>query len=1036
MNYIGLPEEQKVELGVEKTYVSTGKDLSDWESSFAQVVPNVYAATKTVSSFVPYMWTLFPSGREEFSDLGAGGKAITLGIDTVSLVPAALLFKGTKSLLQSGKVGSWLAGKVGKPLKSLSVVEETIPIGSKWESIPIIEKIKSQWKIPVDEAQALLEGNAKPVLWKQVLGPSGAFIPRKPTPNFSKLFKKGQVNPKITEQITKWQTTPLVQQRKEYYTELWKTKIKDMSNGGEPNFDNMFNYQVERFFGVKKAEGFSLKNASSKVMANLFLDTIDHPTKILKQLDIGYHWIIPTIFLPSRKAMGGGERMFGTYSMFERLKDKFRDVNEYAMQQYTNFVSLLADRGFGQLVKIKYGGKEIISGFKRDKEFTKEVWEEYGKTAVEMDRMRSSGATDLDVSNFLRNKPEIVQRLMTEIHKPFHDDLYKDYVLTRIPQIFMDRGLSEEGFKSFSILWEGENSNGIAKTLASFLDSNADLEAKEVMSRVGAGLDLLKSKITGSWFSETDGTKLKQLMDDVIEDLTFSTKDKVGFAGYLDNYAIRISKDAESLTNKRISLTGAGGHAGFVKTRLLEEHNELVSDPMRLIQARVNQQAKEIWLKPYLDKELKGIAKFPEGYKLYFDYWLGRMLGQPTAVDAKVAQWLTTTMGGLAKLFHKDPVWTSKRVHELAYKINDIVYKGALSFRPFAAVRNSFQPMLTVPTDMGGIKDTYWLARGYVRGLKPETQAYMQSKGMIGDYLEELKPSNILPQFNMKILGKEMPATKEFWDAGMWLFKGSDRFSRYVAGGAALEKWDHYVKKYLSPTNYQPKLFAKKMNIHLREDWVRRQIEGVLDKLPKQPTSQLDIDYIANEAKDKFVSDIVADTQWLYGVPDAPQITGKFGIISKTGAIFQTWWMNYITQLVSWFLRRGTPGDKLDRFFTWIVSSAVAGELMVHVAGFRGSQARATILGGPMPTEVSPMLIPPTWAPFYYALSSVAELAKLSPDLAKQRIKSLGRSLTLGIPGGIITGQAIRGYKQDEWEGLSRAIFNYYGGTGETLLKQ
>jgi hemerythrin superfamily protein len=1038
MDFVGYSS-QKESVSLENSFVpierESNQELRGREAQLAGSFPNIYAGVKAVSSVVPFMYALFPSGRDEFGEKSIGEKALSLGLDTATVIPAAYLFKGAKSIIQSGVIGKWLGGKAVKPWKSLSVLEDTIPTGSRWETRSLLEKVRSTWKLPEDEAKALIQRNAKPELWKAVPGPSGAFIPRKASPKFQKLFEKGELSSSAAKQLDYWQNTSLVKQRRDFYKAKWEEKLLSMSGGGKPDLQNMFNHQVGRFVG-EKAEGFLLENASSKVMANLLTDMIDHPKSVLKQLDIGYHWLVPTALLPIRKGVGGGEKAFGTYSMFEKLKGAFKDANEYELQLYTNFVIQLADRGFGTLVKTKYGGKEIISGFKRSKEFTKEVWEDYGKTAVELDRLKSTGAEEIEIANYLRSKPDIIQRLMTEVHKPFHDDLYKDYALTRIPQVLADKNLSEEGFREFAKIWEGDQGNGLAKVLSSILNPDADLKAATVLEKVGTALDLVKVSMKPTWFAERKPEVLAKDLEEIKKALSFSKRNEVGFLNYIDNYTIRLSKTAHDVTNQRLSLIGKAPHAAFVKTRLQEEASDIISDPARLLQARIGGQARELWLYPYLGEELKKMPNLPEGYKTYFDYWLGRMLGQPTAVDAKVAQWLTNSIGGLSKLFGKNEVWTSRRVNELAYKINDIVYKGALSFRPFAAVRNSFQPFLTVPTDMGGIKDTYWLLRGYKRGLAKETQEYMQSKGMIGDYLEELKPGTILPSFSSTIKGKEVPSLKPLWDVGMWLFKGSDRFTRYTAGGAALSKWDHYLAKYLTPKNYQPKTFAKKMNFHLRDDWVRRQLDEVMERLPKAPTSQQEIDAIANIAKDKFVTDVVGDTQWLYGIADSPLITSKFGVISKTGAIFQTWWMNYITQLESWFLKRGTPGDKIDRFFTWMASSAIAGELMVHGAGFRGSQARATILGGPMPTEVSPMLIPPTWAPLYYALGSAAELAKLSPDLAKQRLKSLGRSLTLAVPGGIIGGQAIRGYQKDKWEGLARGIFNYYGGTGETLLKE
>lgn len=1038
MDFVSLPEEDTSLKTQEFTSADIPSEdsnrLTGEEAAFAGGNPSLYAFVKTASDFVPFMWTLFPSGRKEFGERSTGGKIVSLGIDAAVVLPLPLLFKGAKSLMQSEKIGSWLVGKGSEGLKSLSALEEVIPAGSKFETRSMIEKVRSNWKLPEDEAKALLETEVKnrPVLWKQVEGPSGAFTLRKPSPNYSKLFKEGKLRKDVAEKINYWNTTPLIKQRKDFYQEKWKEKILDMSNGGTPNFQHMFDFQVGNILG-EKAVGMSIDHASSKVMANLLADTIDSPRRILKQLDIGYHWLTPTSFLPSRKAMGGGERMFESLSVHSKVKSLFKDANESGMQSMISYTTLLAEKGFGALVKKKFGGEEVITGFKRSKEFTQELWEEYGKTAIELDKM--GAVSEAERANFLRTKPEFVQRLINDVHRPFHNDLYKEFALTKIPQILSDEGLSEIGFREFAKIWEGEGGNGMARKISALLDPKVDPAGKDINSVIGGFLKELREGLNASWFSETNPKLLESKLAKIIDELKFSTEGKVGFPAYNENYTVRMSKINDSIINSRLNFMGERKQASFMHARVKEEGEDLISDPSKFLHARIMGQAKELWVRPYLDEQLRKIGKMPEGFKNYFDYWLGRMLGEPSSVDAKVAQWLTNSFGKLNRLFGKEEVWNARRVSELGYKLNDVVYLGALGFRPFSAVRNTFQPMLTVPVDMGGIKDIYWLARGYKRGLSPETQGYLQRIGAIGDYLEEYKPGSMLPKFGSSLGGREIPRLDSLRDTGMWLFKNSDRFTRYVAGGSALEKWDYFAKKFLTTKNFQPKIFSKKMNFHLRDDWVRRQLDEVMEKLPGVPHDQTAIDTIANIAKDKFVTDVVGDTQWLYGVADSPLIAGKYGVISKTGVIFQSWWMNYMTQMESWMLKRGTPLDRMDRFFTWIVSSAIAGELMVHAAGMKGSQARATVLGGPMPSEVGPMLIPPTWAPFANAMMGVLDIAKLDPEGAKEQFKRMGRATTIFIPGGIITGQAIRGYEQGGWEGLSRNILNYYGGTKEEFLR-
>jgi len=207
-----------------------------------------------------------------------------------------------------------------------------------------------------------------------------------------------------------------------------------------------------------------------------------------------------------------------------------------------------------------------------------------------------------------------------------------------------------------------------------------------------------------------------------------------------------------------------------------------------------------------------------------------------------------------------------------------------------------------------------------------------------------------------------------------------------------------------------------------------------MTRLPKRPTTAKEIDGVLGHAKDKFVADVIADTQFLYNTAETPVISGRWGVISKTGVIFQSWWMNYANLFGKWFLRTGDTGQKANRLFTWMTSSAIAGELMVHIAGFKQSQAVKSTFGGPFPTEINEYMIPPTWTPAYHALGVVGNLAKLDPESAKRRLNALAKSTVIFAPGGLQLSKSVRGIKEDGFEGLARSITNYYGGTGERFL--
>ena len=70
----------------------------------------------------------------------------------------------------------------------------------------------------------------------------------------------------------------------------------------------------------------------------------------------------------------------------------------------------------------------------------------------------------------------------------------------------------------------------------------------------------------------------------------------------------------------------------------------------------------------------------------------------------------------------------------------------------------------------------------------------------------------------------------------MWMFKQSDEHNRYIAGGAAFEKWEHYLSKFARKDNNGQTVlggvyldnFKKKLNLASREKWVRADIENAL----------------------------------------------------------------------------------------------------------------------------------------------------------------------------------------------------------------
>jgi hypothetical protein len=274
----------------------------------------------------------------------------------------------------------------------------------------------------------------------------------------------------------------------------------------------------------------------------------------------------------------------------------------------------------------------------------------------------------------------------------------------------------------------------------------------------------------------------------------------------------------------------------------------------------------------------------------------------------------------------------------------------------------------------------------------------------------------------------------------MWMFQYSDRGNRYVTGGAVLAKWNHFAKKLLTPERFDPQQFMKKLSFHGRDSWIRRDLESIFDKLPARPRSMEEITQVTEKAKKIFVNDVIADTQWLYGIPDAPLITNRFGVISRTGVIFQSWWMNYMTALEKWFRGAGRVEKdmRLERFITWMTSTAVAGALMTKGIGFKGSTAASTVGLGPLPSEFSEFTIPPSWAPFYHSLSALVSAGGVASEMLvtgeadmtslNRKKNALIRSTFMFFPGGLQIEQSVKRSMEEGFPGFAKSIIGYNRG--------
>jgi hypothetical protein len=328
-------------------------------------------------------------------------------------------------------------------------------------------------------------------------------------------------------------------------------------------------------------------------------------------------------------------------------------------------------------------------------------------------------------------------------------------------------------------------------------------------------------------------------------------------------------------------------------------------------------------------------------------------------------------------------------------------------------MRNLFQPLITVPADLGGMKSYADLFHGIRRaGGDKATREYLQRIGIITEYAPEITVSpKALPfgkAFKFRGSFKTLPQSNSIRDTAMWMFRGSDRWNRYVTGGAAMNKWEKAFGKFVRRNKTDTKFFLKDSGVSLRNPWVKTEIEDLVRR------------GLYDDAKATFVRDVVADTQYLYGSLDSPLITTQAGIVSRTALIFQSWWMNYAS-LLGKFMRTGDAGQKANRMFTWMSSSTIAFMGMTQI--WDEKVAAKSVGLGPFagPTQVSEFSIPPSWSPVYHAVRAIISLPtdrELSSDQAKRFLLSL----PVLAPGGLQIKQTAQAMQKEGIEGGLRSI--------------
>jgi hypothetical protein len=977
-----------------------------WEFEFAAEHDILYPLMKTGLDLLPGGWLATPSGRRQFTEASLGGKALTLGLDIVSILPVGLIGKGLKIT----------AGPIVRPL--VSGVKK-LPFMMKELSNTPVSVVDSLMRkvdnfVEMDEAKGLISKYKITDTEELEAIKQGIQLTKNTSAEYKNLFtQEGTLRAHVAADLSQWRRPPEVQ-RLAWQKKTWEEVAGSVINNPKYTMEEVFENQAKRVFGLER-ETLPLWAAGSEDMDLMIKDALLNQGKIIRGLDTrSWHYLAPT-----RKVFGGFEERFGAFTnVYEKAVGATKSTNIASQLYLDMFHAMLAKNGLGE--------KLANEAFKHN--FLPAEWKRAGELVVELDKAQSINAGQEALQAILEKGTARTQAIVKTFQE-YTDYLYSDYLKVKIPQLVAKLDMTDVGKIQFENLFTATRAEkNASRFFTETLSERSNLAYEDKLTIINNVLDILKTNIAKhpEWLKEFDfatqtlSDEGKAKISNIAKELTLKEgQETAGLPNYLNNYSPRIFIDAPR-PRGRVSLkTPDEMSASFEHSRAATTQDaELITDLEKIVSIRLRGQAKTLYLYPEHEQIMKYSKEFfPPNLKAYTEHYMDRVIGRASPIDQKVADVVNATFG---------TSWGADRVMQLSYAINDLIYMGGIGFKPFSALRNYFQPLLTVPADLGGTRDLIWLAKGIKRTVADASfRDYMKTLGVIAEYTPDLlfKPNVISIGKELNVLGKSitLPTSQKIRDLGMWLFKNSDAHTRYVAGGAALEKWEYYIRKFArKDADNTWKLggkaledFKKKLNLGSREKWTRIKIEKLL--------SSKDIGAV-DAAKDLWVKDVVNDTQFLYGVTDSPLINQVGGGITRTAMVFQSWWMNYGSLLSKWASRSGTVEASAARMFSWMLSSSIAYAGMSTIWG-PASAARA-VGAGPFPLDPT---MPPSWKPVIDAFKLAVEAGSLpfgmsSTDELKSRMKSIINSSLIFVPGGLQLKKTVPAIAEGDVEKILKSI--------------
>ena len=872
-------------------------------------------------------------------------------------------------------------------------------------------------------------------------------------------------------------------------------EIKKLDLVGAKDFNKhtaeaFYRHQAHKFLG-EDALKMTLGEAPDELISSFLIDAAKHP-KDLTRLTApgGAHW--PEWFSPHRFTFGIGEQTYRTKTMvYDKATRATELVGMGVHKAALKWNEILKSEGLLSEVNIKRskltGGQYIEAT--ASAEFTPEVAKKGMKLIQRLDNIaeKMSTVTDPEQLNILRLKHTVhLQQTMgpdagtvgrfVRSWRKMSDWLYGNRFEFAIPKIFEDAGIkvvTKSGKKRFiPIGFNAVGRRAVTQILADeagpiinkhFLgkDTYSFAENQDAAKRV---LNIFRDKLKNAqdyhpWF-DSRGKELNASLTKLDKALELApSHNSQGYMSYLESYMPRVARSrAQEVGNSMIELLHSNKNKEFrpsyTHERSVKSEGILERTFEEMFASRIKAHYNEQYFYPAIKEIVDYSQHLPRSWRGTIAHYLGRAMGQPTWIDEKFASLLEKTWGKLPFAPSEYDAGTAMRLGQV---LTNMSYAAGIAFRPFSVMRNLLQVPLNVPADLGGLRawehmvgGYYDLAKGAGKfGIHKGAELLGISKETFkpNAIMEELRGAKIITEFAPDIsirpnvlpwgahtlkLGKSTYLNYGLQDilkTGMWMFQKADEANRLVTGAAALRKW--YSASHLLDKADDLASFARKAGLHGRNPHVRDEVLSDIRKAKLNPIVA-EREATIKEARNKFIRDVVSDTQYLYGKMESPIAIG-YGGVGLVAGQYQSWWMNYGALLTKW-TRTGDVPLKASRLFSWMLASALSAEFMARYWG--NERAAQTVGFGPFPTQDLP--VPPSWHVVGSAIGLAAEAGSfLTGTPSKAAIKrakalidaplpAIGKfttdEVTANMPAGVISRRLLRHYQTEREPNIFRAI--------------